>query len=78
MSSTHPEGTRKATLTAPDISCAHCVATINKAVGGLDGVSKVATDEQTKQVAIEFDPARITLAQIKATLDEEGYPVQHG
>jgi copper ion binding protein len=66
----------KANLTAPDISCAHCVATINKAVGGLDGVSKVAANEQTKQIAIEFDPARVTLAQIEATLDEEGYPVQ--
>jgi len=68
----------RATLTAPDISCAHCVATINKAVGGLDGVSKVTTDEQTKQIAIEFDPARVSLAQIEATLDEEGYPVQRG
>ncbi len=68
----------RATLTAPDISCAHCVATINKAVGGLDGVSKVATDEQTRQIAIEFDPARVSLAQIEATLDEEGYPVQRG
>ena len=67
----------KATLTAPDISCAHCVAAINKAVGGLEGVSKVATDEQSKQVAIEFDPARVPLAQIEATLDDEGYPVQH-
>jgi len=78
MSGTHPEDTRKATLTAPDIFCAHRVATINKAVGGLDGVSKVAANEQTRQVAIEFDPARVILAQIEATLDEEGYPVQHG
>lgn len=67
----------KATLTAPDISCGHCVATINKAVGGLDGVSKVAANEQTRQIAVEFDPTRISLAQIEATLDDEGYPVQH-
>lgn len=78
MSGTHPEGTQKVTLTTPDISCAHCVAAINKAVGGLDGVSTVAADEQTKQVAIAFDPARVTLAEIEATLDDEGYPVRHG
>ncbi len=66
----------RATLTAPDISCAHCVASITKAVGGLSGVSKVAADEQTKQVRVEYDPARVSLAQIEATLDEEGYPVQ--
>lgn len=66
----------RATLTTPDISCEHCVATITRAVGGLSGVSKVAADEQTKQVRVEYDPARVSLAQIEATLDEEGYPVQ--
>ena len=66
----------RATLTAPDISCGHCVATIQKAVGGLEGVSKVAASEQTKQVQVEFDPQRVSLAQIEATMDEEGYPVQ--
>lgn len=66
----------QATLTAPDISCGHCVATVTKAVGGLAGVSKVAADEQTKQIRVEYDPARVSLAQIEATLDEEGYPVQ--
>lgn len=66
----------RATLTAPDISCEHCVATVTKAVGGLTGVSKVAASDQTKQIQVEYDPARVSLAQIEATLDEEGYPVQ--
>jgi copper chaperone len=66
----------RVTLTAPDISCGHCVATVQKAVGDLTGVRSVAASEQTKQVNIEFDPSRVSLAQIEATLDEEGYPVQ--
>jgi copper chaperone len=66
----------RATLTAPDISCSHCVAAINKAVGGLQGVSSVSADEQTKQVRVAYDPSRVSLAQIEATLDEEGYPVK--
>ncbi len=66
----------QATLTAPDISCGHCVATITKAVGGLQGVSNVSADEQTKQVRVAYDPAQVSLAQIEATLDEEGYPVK--
>ena len=70
----YPEGD----LDRTGLSCAHCVATINKAVGRLNGASKVAANEQTRQIAIEFDPTRVTLAQIEATLDEEGYPVQHG
>jgi copper ion binding protein len=65
-----------ATLTAPDISCDHCVATINKALGGLAGVTQVETSAQTKQVKVAFDPARVSLTQIASVLDEEGYPVQ--
>jgi copper chaperone len=65
----------RATLTAPDISCGHCVATINKAVGAIDGVRRVEASEQTKQVLIEFDPGKVSLARIEAVLDEEGYPV---
>ena len=66
----------QATLTAPDISCGHCVTTINQAVGALDGVRRVETSEQTKQVQVEYDPRRVSLSQIEAVMDEEGYPVQ--
>ncbi len=64
------------TLTAPDISCGHCVATVTGAVGGLDGVRHVEADLATKHVRVEFDPSRVTLAQIESTLDEVGYPVE--
>lgn len=66
----------KATLTAPDISCGHCVATINRVLGELDGVSHVETSEATKRVEVEFDPNRVSLERIEAVLDEEGYPVE--
>lgn len=66
----------RAPLTAPDISCGHCVATITRALGALDGVSRVETSEATKRVTVEYDPDRVSLDQIEATLDEEGYPVQ--
>ena len=64
------------TLTAPDISCAHCERTIHQAIGSLDGVRSVEASAATKQVVVEFDPARVSPAQIEATLDEAGYPVQ--
>lgn len=64
------------TLTAPDISCQHCVATVKKSVGALTGVQSVEASEQTKLVQVTFDPARVSVAAIEQTLDEEGYPVQ--
>ena len=64
------------TVTAPDISCGHCVASVKSAVGALPGVASVEADESTKRVEIDFDPGRVSLAQIEAALDEAGYPVQ--
>ncbi len=63
------------TLTAPDISCAHCVKTIEEEVGALAGVSDVEANEATRQVKVHFDPSRVSLAQIEAALAEAGYPV---
>ena len=62
-------------LTAPDISCGHCVATIKEEVGTLPGVARVEADPDTKRVEIDFDPGRVSLVQIEAALDEAGYPV---
>ncbi len=64
------------TLTAPDISCAHCVATVKSAVGALAGVAHVTADAASKHIEISFDPNRVSLDQIEATLDEAGYPVK--
>ena len=63
------------TLTAPDISCAHCVMTIKEEVGELPGVASVEANEATKRVEISFDPNRVSLEQIEAVMDEAGYPV---
>lgn len=67
--------TQDIVLTAPDISCGHCTAAIEGAVGALDGVSRVKASIDSKQVEITFDPAKVSLAKIEATMDDEGYPV---
>ena len=64
------------TYSAPAISCAHCQRAIEGAVGALPGVQGVRVGIPTRTVEVDFDPARVTPAQIEATLDEEGYPVQ--
>jgi copper ion binding protein len=64
------------TLNVPDISCGHCVMTVQETIGQLAGVASVSANEQTKQVQLSFDANRISLAQIETTLDDVGYPVQ--
>lgn len=62
------------TLSAPDISCSHCVGTVKRTVGALPGVESVTASELTKLVDITFDPAQLDLAKISAALNDAGYP----
>ena len=64
------------TVTAPDISCGHCVVAVKEAVGALAGVASVEADVDDKRIDIDFDPGRVSMAQIEAVLDDAGYPVQ--
>ena len=64
------------TLTAPDISCGHCEATVKEAVGALAGVAGVQASADTQKVEVDFDPDRVSRQQIETALAEAGYPVQ--
>ncbi|MBA2518049.1 MAG: heavy-metal-associated domain-containing protein [Chloroflexia bacterium] len=66
--------TEQTTFTAPDISCGHCVARVQAAVGALDGVDQVAADVATKRVDVTYDAAVTSPAVISAALAEAGYP----
>ena len=63
------------TLHIPNISCAHCVHTIQTEVGELPGVKTVQANEQTKVVTIAFDPPA-DRAGIEALLAEIDYPAE--
>ena len=58
----------------PNISCGHCVHTIQTEVADLAGVKSVKADVDTKMVEISFEPPA-TEDQIKALLAEINYPV---
>ena len=63
------------TFTVPNISCGHCVHTVEMEVGEIAGVTNVTASEATKQVTVEWgDPASWT--KIEATLQEINYPPQ--
>jgi len=63
------------TLTAPDISCDHCVATIQKAIGEIAGVGGVEADVAAKQVTVRYDSSRVSREEIETAMDDVGYPV---
>ncbi len=61
------------TFTVPNISCGHCVHTIEMEVGDLAGVSSVKASQESKQVTVAWD-APANWDQIQATLVEINYP----
>lgn len=61
------------TYKIPNISCGHCVHTIQSEVSELAGVQSVKADQESKQAVIVFE-APATEAQIKALLAEINYP----
>ena len=63
------------TLSVPDVSCEHCVKTINSSLGALAGVEKVDTDIPTKTVHLRYHPDRVSMQLIESTLDDAGYNI---
>jgi copper chaperone len=60
------------TFTVPNISCGHCVHTIQMEVSDIPGVKNVMAEQASKKVFVEWEtPA--TWEQIKATLVEINY-----
>ena len=58
----------------PNISCGHCVHTIQTEVADLAGVKSVKADQNSKVVEITFD-APASEDSIKSLLAEINYPV---
>lgn len=67
---------RQVTLQTPDLSCSHCVKTIQETLGSLDGITSASASEDKKSVDVEFDEEVISLGKIESALREVGYPVQ--
>ena len=63
------------TLSVPDVSCEHCVKTINGALGAVAGVEQVSTDIPSKTVRLTYDAAQVSMQQIEEVLDDAGYTI---
>ena len=61
------------TYSVPDISCGHCVATIERELKDVNGLQSVKANQDTKAVVVEVDNDGV-LSQVEAMLVEIGYP----
>jgi copper chaperone len=65
----------KHTILVEGMSCGHCEKAVESAVVILPGVLSAKVDLAAKTLIVEFDTSKVSLSQIKETVDEEGYTV---
>ena len=63
------------TFKVPNISCGHCVHTVQNEVGELEGVTRVEASESTKMVTVEWESPQ-SWENIEALLAEINYPAE--
>ncbi|MCL1698764.1 MULTISPECIES: copper chaperone CopZ [unclassified Lysinibacillus] len=64
------------TLNVQGMSCGHCVNSVEKSVGALTGVEQVKVNLADGLVDVAFDETKVSLDQIKETIDDQGYDVK--
>jgi copper chaperone len=64
---------KKITLNIPNISCNHCVMTVKRESGFVDGVEFVSGDVEGKTATFQVSSDE-SLVELKKTLAEAGYP----
>jgi copper chaperone len=62
------------TFKVPNISCGHCVMTIEREVGELQGVTSVKAEQASKMVTVNWNEPPATWDGIRTLLEEINYP----
>jgi copper chaperone CopZ len=63
------------TLSISNISCNHCIMTVKREAGLVDGADFVSGDVEAKTASFQVE-SEAALASLKATLAEAGYPAE--
>lgn len=64
------------TLQVEGMSCGHCVKAVETAVTALVGVENVTVTLADAKVDVAFNAAQVSVEQIKAAIDDQGYDVK--
>ena len=66
---------KKAELKISGMHCATCAINIEESLSKLDSVSKAQVNFGTDTAHVEFDPAKVSLAEIDRAVKDAGYEV---
>jgi Cu+-exporting ATPase len=69
--------TETATLSVGGMSCASCVATVEKALNRLPGVKTATVNFAIEKAIVEFDPKVSPVASLEKAVTDVGYDIRH-
>ena len=61
------------TVAVLGMMCAGCAANVERKLNALDGIGAAAVNLSTRTVMVDYDPARVSLQQMKEALSSIGY-----
>ncbi|WP_226012904.1 heavy metal translocating P-type ATPase [Halomicrobium salinisoli] len=64
---------RTARLDVTGMTCANCAATVEDALGDLEGVTSIDVNAATDEARVEYDPDRTSLGAIYDAVEDAGY-----
>lgn len=70
------KSTQKFTLPVEGMTCASCVARVEKTLGKLEGISNASVNFATEKATFEIDPQKINLRKISDAIEEAGYKLK--
>lgn len=66
---------KKIEIKVGGMACAGCSGAVEKALSKLDGVSSAKVDLAKKTAYVDYDPAKLTLQDLKKAVESAGYKV---
>ena len=63
-------------LNITGMTCGHCKAAVQNALGRQPGVRAATVDLERGTAQVEYDPAALSVDQLTAAVEEEGYTAE--
>jgi Cu+-exporting ATPase len=70
--------TKQLTLPITGMTCANCVATVERNLKKLDGVQSAVVNLSSERATVDFEPAKLQLGDVIARVNRAGYGVATG
>ena len=70
--------TKQLTLPITGMTCANCVATVERNLKKLEGVQGAVVNLSSERATVDFDAAKLGLADVIARVNRAGYGVATG